>query len=168
MWNSKSRACCVNRPDGPVTDYITFEGAVEPIEWGKATYTVLRIPAEIVEAIGPTRRVEGEINDHPINMALTKAPVIDDVFLYAGKAVLRHIGIEPGERIEVRLRAAPDDAVEVPSDVINALRSAGLTDTWGGLTAGKQRGMLYQVRSAKRAETRIKRIAKLLAEVKEL
>lgn len=151
-----------------MTDYITFEGAVEPMDWGKATYTILRVPPDIIEALGPTRRVEGEINDHPINMALTKAPVIDDVFLYAGKSVLREIGIEPGERIEVRLRPAPDDAVDVPSDVTNALRSAGLTEAWEALTAGKQRGMLYQVTSAKRPETRAKRIGKLLAEVKHL
>lgn len=151
-----------------MSDYITFEGAVEPMEWGKATYTVLRIPPEVVDALGKTKRVEGEINDHPVNLALTKAPVIDGVFIWAGKTLLREVGIDPGERIEVRLRAAPDDLVEVPSDVVNALRSAGLTESWDSLTAGKQRGMLYQVTSAKRAETRLKRIAKLLAEVNAL
>ncbi len=151
-----------------MSDYITFEGAVEPMEWGKATYTVLRIPPEVVDALGKTKRVEGEINDHPVNLALTKAPVIDGVFVWAGKSLLREVGIEPGEHIEVRLRAAPDDLVEVPADVVTALRSAGVTDKWDSLTAGKQRGMLYQVTSAKRAETRAKRIAKLLTEVRAL
>lgn len=136
------------------------------MEWGKATYTVLRIPPEVVDALGKTKRVEGEINDHPVNLALTKAPVIDGVFVWAGKSLLREVGIEPGEQIEIRFRAAPNDLVEVPADVVNALRSAGVTDKWDSLTAGKQRGMLYQVTSAKRAETRVKRIAKLLAEVK--
>lgn len=136
------------------------------MEWGKATYTVLSIPPEVVDALGKTKRVEGEINDHPVNLALTKAPVIDGVFVWAGKSLLREIGIEPGEQIEIRLRAAPNDLVEVPADVVNALRSAGVTDKWDSLTSGKQRGMLYQVTSAKRAETRVKRIAKLLAEVK--
>ncbi len=150
-----------------MSDYVAFDGAVEPMEWGKSTYTVLRLPAEIVDAIGPTKRVEGEINDHPVNLALTKAPVIEGVFLWAGKSLLRDVGIEPGERIEIRLRAAPDDAVDVPSDVINALRSAGLSDVWAGLSAGKKRGMLYQVNSAKRADTRTKRIAKLLNELKD-
>jgi len=148
-----------------MTDYITFEGAVEPMEWGASVYTVLRIPTEVLDALGPTKRVEGEINDHPVNFALNKAPVIDGVFVWTGKSVLKNIGIEPGERIEIRLRPASDDAVDVPPDVINALRSAGQTEAWDALTPGKKRGLLHQVNSAKRAETRIKRIAKLLQEV---
>ena len=140
------------------------------MEWGNSVYTVLRLPPEITDALTAegAKRVEGEINDHPVNLALTKAPVIDGVFLWAGKSLLREVGIEPGERIEVRLRPAPDNAVEVPADVTNALRSAGLTQSWEALTAGKRRGMLYQVTSAKRPETRIKRIAKLLSEVKAI
>ena len=148
-----------------MSDYTNFEGAVEPMEWGKATYTVLRIPLDVLDAIGPTKRVEGEINDHPVNLALTKAPVIDDVFVWAGKSLLGQIGIEPGEQVEIRLRAAPDDEVDVPADVRTALRSAGLSEDWDTLTPGRQRGMLYQVNSAKRAETRAKRIAKLLSEL---
>ena len=148
-----------------MSDFVSFDGAVEPMEWGNSVYTVLRIPPEVLDALGPTKRVEGEINDHPVNMALTKAPVFDGVFVWAGKSVLKDIGIEPGERIEVRLRPAPDDAVDVPPDVINAIRSAGLTDAWDALTPGRKRGLLHSVNTAKRAETRIKRIAKLLTEV---
>ncbi|SLN29373.1 YdeI/OmpD-associated family protein [Pseudooctadecabacter jejudonensis] len=147
-------------------DYVTFEAAVEPMVWGKATYTILRLPKNVVDALGPTRRVEGEINDHPVNLALTKAPVIDDVFLYAGKSLLRQVGITAGERVEVRLRPAPADDVDVPPDVINAIRSAGITEIWGALTPGKQRGLLYAVNSAKRADTRQRRIAALIIELK--
>ena len=150
-----------------MTDYITFDGTVEPMEWGKATYTVLRVPDDVVTALGRTRRVEGEINDHPVNLALTKAPVIDGIFLWAGKSLLDDIGIEPGERIEVRLRPAPDDLVEVPAEVTNALRSAGLSDAWAALTPGKQRGLLHQVTAAKRPDTRTRRIDALLAAVKD-
>ncbi len=145
-----------------MSTYVTFEGAVEPVEWGDATYTVLRLPADVTEALGKTKRVEGEIADHPVNLALTKAPVIDGVFLWAGKSLLDRIGIEPGQRVEVRLKPAPDDQVDVPQDVTNAIRSAGLTEAWAAVTPGKRRSALYQVETAKRAETRAKRIAALL------
>lgn len=148
-------------------DYLAFSGAIEPMEWGRSVYTVLRIPPEVaapLHAIG-ARRVEGEINDFPVNLALTKAPAIDGPFLYTGKSLLRRIGITPGEEVEVRLRKAPADVVETPDDVAFALRTAELSDTWAALTPGKQRGLLHQVTSAKRAETRAKRIVKLLTEL---
>jgi hypothetical protein len=150
-----------------LTDYITFEGRVEPVEWGRATYTILRLPPDVVGALGKTRRVEGEINDHPVNLALTRAPVTPDVFLWAGQSLLDRVGIAPGDPLEIRLRAAPDDMVDVPDDVALALRAGDLTAVWEGLTPGKQRGLLYPVNSAKTAPTRAKRIAALVASLKD-
>lgn len=143
-----------------MTSYVTFDGTVETMLWGTTTYTILRVPNDLVGAIGPTKRVEGEINDHPINLALTKAPVIDGTFLWAGQSLLTRIGIVPGEKIEVRLRPAPDDRVDVADDVSLALRT--VMDVWSALTPGKQRGLLYQIDTAKTPATRAKRIAKLV------
>lgn len=148
-------------------DYITFEGRVVPMIWGESTYTVLPLPAAVTAALTAqgARRVEGEINDHPVNLSLTKAPVIDGTFLWAGKTLLEACDIAPGERVAVRLRKADPAEVEVPEDVTLALRQAEATAAWEALTPGKQRGLLHQVTTAKRAKTRAKRIAKLLIEV---
>ncbi len=141
-----------------MTDWVAFEGAVEPVLWGKATYTVLRLPDEAVAALGSAKRVEGEINEHWVNLALSRAPVVEGVFLWAGQSLLDRLGIAPGEPLEVRLRPAPDDQVDTPEDVAAALRAAGMTAVWEGMTAGKRRGMLYQISTAKTAPTRVKRI----------
>jgi hypothetical protein len=140
-----------------VSGYETFEGRVEPVVWGKATYTILRVPDRVVDALAGTRRVEGEINDHPVNLALTRAPVVEGVFLWAGQSLLDRVGIVPGDVIEVRLRAAPDDVVDVPDDVRAALRHADATAAWQALTPGRQRGLLYQISTAKTQVTRAKR-----------
>jgi len=73
-------------------DYLTFEGQIIPLVWGKSTYTILPIPDEITEILVSrgAKRVEGEIGDYPVNLALTKAPVIAQTFLYTGKAGQRH------------------------------------------------------------------------------
>ena len=144
-------------------DYITFDARIEPLEWGKSTYTVLRLTPDVISSLGPAKRVEGEFNDHPVNLAVARAPVIDDPFLWAGKSLLTKVGIEPGEVFEARLRAADPNAVDVPNDVLRAIRSAGLSDAWDALTPGKMRGLLHNVETAKRAETRVNRITKLLA-----
>ncbi len=151
-----------------MTDYISFEGRVVPMEWGDSTYTVLPLPEDITQTLqaAGAKRVEGEINDHPINLALTKAPVIEGTFLWAGKTLLADCGIEPGEWIEVRLRKADPNIVETPDDLLLALRQNNATDLWNTLTPGKQRGHLHQINTAKRAATRQARIAKLIDDLK--
>lgn len=147
-----------------MNEWLSFTGQIEPMEWGKNTYTVLSIPGDIADALTElgAKRVEVELNDHLFNMALTKSPVISGIFIYTGKTILHAAGISPGEEIDVRLRKADPNLVEVPNDVISAIRSSALSDAWASLTPGKQRGLLHTVNTAKRAETRAKRIAQLL------
>lgn len=145
-----------------MTGWVVFEGAVEPVIWGKATYTILRLPDEAVAALGAARRVEGEINEHSVNLALSRAPAVEGVFPWAGASLLDRLGIVPGEPLEVRLRPAPDDQVDTPEDVAAALRAAGATAVWEGLRAGKRRGILYQIGTAKTAPTRAKRIEAMI------
>lgn len=141
-----------------MSDWVSFEDVVEPVVWGKATYTLLRLPDRAVAALGGAKRVEGEINEHWVNLALSRAPVVEGVFLWAGQSLLDRLGIVPGEVLEVRLRPAPDDQVDTPEDVAAALRAGGMMAEWEALTAGKRRGMLYQIGTAKTAPTRAKRI----------
>lgn len=149
------------------TDYVVFDGRIETLLWGKATYTILPLPDDVAEQLRSmgAKRVEGEINDHPVNLALTRAPVFDGMFLWAGKSLLDRIGLAPGELAEVRLRAAPDEAVEVAPDVAAALIHGLVSARWDALTPGKQRGLLYQIDTAKTAPTRAARIARMVAQL---
>lgn len=148
-----------------MSDYITFEGRIAPMPWGRAVYTVLPIPDDVIAALMGAKRVEGEIADHPINLAPTRAPVIEGAFLWTGKALLDKIGIAAGDTVEVRLRAAPEDVVVLDDDIAQSLRAAGLIAQWDGLTAGKKRGLLHKIDSAKTAQTRAKRVQSLIAEL---
>ncbi|WP_299368099.1 YdeI/OmpD-associated family protein [uncultured Tateyamaria sp.] len=146
--------------------WIYFDGVIEPMEWGKNTYTILRLPDEALSELPKgTKRIEGEFGDFPINLALTKAPVIDATFVYTGKTFLRESGLEVGAPFDARIRAVDPTIVETPEDVAAALRSAGRSDAWAALSPGQQRGRLHLVNSAKRADTSTKRIAKLIAEL---
>lgn len=145
-----------------MSDYVTFDAMIVPMEWGDTVYTVLPLPSDVTQALGDAKRVEGEFNDFPVNLAIAKAPVIDTPFLWTGKSLLDRTGLVPNERFEARLRAADPNAVDVPTDVLTALRSGGVLAAWEALTPGKQRGHLHQIDTAKRAETRAKRIAALI------
>lgn len=148
-----------------MTGWVAFEGRVEPLTWGRATYTILRLPDDAVESLGRTRRVEGEIAEHPVNLALSRAPVVEGDFLWTGASLLERIGIAPGEPVEVRLRPAPDDRVDLDPDIEAALRLAGKLDRWESLTPGRRRGLLYQIATAKTDPTRRKRIDRLIADL---
>jgi hypothetical protein len=150
-----------------MSDYVEFTGRIETLEWGKATYTILGLPADVAARLAAegARRVEGEINEFPVNLAPARAPVLEETFLWAGKSLLARIGLEPGDEVEVRLRKAPDDEVETPEDVAAALRAAGATQLWEALTPGKRRGLLYQIGTAKSQATRDRRIAKLMGDI---
>ena len=75
-----------------MSDYIYFEGRIEPMEWGKNVYTIQRIPTHVMADLPQgTRRIEGEFGDHPVNLALTKAPVIEGSFVYTGKTHLFNV-----------------------------------------------------------------------------
>lgn len=150
-----------------MSDYVTFEGVVEPLVWGRSTYTILRLPPEVSGALGRAKRLEGEIAEHPVNLAPTRAPAIEGQFLWAGQSLLDRLGITPGEVVEVRLRPAPDDRVDTPPDIEAALRDHGLTGVWEALPPGKRRGLLYKIDTAKTAATRAKRITALMTELSE-
>ena len=150
-----------------MSDYLTFTGRVETLVWGKSTYTILRLPPDVVAALHPARRVEGEVKDHPVNLALTRAPVVEGVFLWAGQSLLDRVGVIPGEAVEVRLRPAPDDRVDTPDDLAAALRASGATAAWDALTPGKRRGLIYQISTAKTDATRCKRITALIRTLTE-
>lgn len=150
-----------------MTDYLSFSGRVVPVEWGRATYTILPLPEDVASALlaKGARRVEGEVAEQPVNLALSRAPVVEGVFLWAGQSLLDRIGIAPGEPVEVRLRPTPDDTVDVPPDAAAGLAAGGATAARAALTPGKRRGLLYGIETAKRPETRARRIAKLAGDL---
>ena len=146
-----------------MTAWITFEGRVEALEWGRAIYTILRLPPDVAGALDGARRVEGEIAEHPVNLGIARAPVVDGPFLWTGRSLLDRLGVAPGEALEVRLRAADPREVETPEDVAAALLGAGRLAAWEALTPGRRRGLLHGVATARTAPTRARRVAALVA-----
>ena len=91
--------------------------------------------------------------------------MIDGTFVYTGKTFLRDSGLTPGEVVDARSRPADPAQVDTPEELAAALRAAGRSADWAALTPGRQRGLLHLVNAAKRADTRTKRIARLISEL---
>lgn len=141
-----------------------FDAIVEAVAWGRSTYTLIRIPEPLVEAAreAGTRRVEGTVDGVPVNLAITRAPVVDQPFVWAGRSLLRRLGAEAGAVVECRLRPVDDEVVPTPADVAARLADAGVLDRWESLPPTERRSRLYPIESAGRAETRARRIDALV------
>jgi hypothetical protein len=75
-------------------------------------------------------------------------------------------GVVAGDRVEVLLEldAEPRD-VPVPPDLADALAAAGLRDAWDACSYSHRREWVEAIKSAKRPETRTRRIGRAVASV---
>ncbi|MFE7846673.1 YdeI/OmpD-associated family protein [Microbacterium sp. NPDC057407] len=142
-----------------------IDGFVEPMLWGTSTYAIIRMPTALVAAAqaAGTRRVGGTLDEVEVNLALTRAPVIDDTFVWSGASLLRRMRLEPGDPVRGWLAPVDPDFVLVPSDVAAAFDAAGARDAWEGLPPAKRRQRLVPVESAATAATRARRIDALVS-----
>ena len=129
-------------------------------------YTVIFVPEEVKADLPlgtyPKLRISGEVDDHPIEAALT--PVRGEHYILLSKKLLTAIGKGLGDEVELRFRIADQDAVDVPERLEAALaRDAAMRALWQAATPGKQRALAYMVASAKRAATQDQRIDKVAA-----
>jgi Bacteriocin-protection, YdeI or OmpD-Associated len=137
---------------------------VEPMNWGASRYTVIRMPDALVaaaQALG-TRRVEGELEGTPVNLALTRAPVFSGTFVWAGASLLRRMRLEVGDPVTGHLAPVDPDHVPVPPDLADALAAAGREDAWDALTPAARRRELVPIEAAVAVTTRARRIAGLV------
>ena len=136
-----------------------FTAEIAAYDFGKYAYHVVWLPAE-----HPRLRVEAEIDGRPHAGAF--CPARGGWYLLLSKKVLKALGRALGERVHVRFRVADQDAVDVPIELAFALEANGRARTaWDAATPGKQRGWAYRVGSAKRAETRERRVEGVIDEL---
>lgn len=145
-----------------------FTGLVERHEFKRFGYTVVYLPVSMEDELplhkNPRLRVEAEVREVEMNIALQ--PAGGRWYLTLSRRVLRETGLELGDEVRVRLRVADQDAVDVPAELLTGLAAdAKASATWATLTPGKKRGFAYRVSSAKRPETRAKRLAEVLGEL---
>jgi hypothetical protein len=144
------------------------DGFIEPMTWGSSTYTVIRIPDALVASArtAGTRRVGGELDGVAVNLALTKAPVIDSTFVWAGASLLRRMRLEVGEPVSGSLAPVDPDYVLVPADLADALDQNGQSDVWDALPPTGRRRRLVPIESAGTEATRARRITSLIEALK--
>lgn len=124
------------------------------------------LPDELAARLGDAR-VVGTVDGHPIRRA-THPHGRTGRCLRFGEAFLQETGLREGAHVEVELERDPDpDEVSLPVELEQALaEDEQALFVWETLTPGRQRTLAYPVGQAKRADTRARRAAKLVADLK--
>lgn len=142
-------------------------GKGERVLW----YAVLFLPPELAAALPfarhPRLRVEGEVMDVPVAGAWM--PTGDGRrYFIVSPAVRKAAQAGPGTLLEMRFRIADQDAVEVPDALRQALSADPAAQAaWDALLPGRRRGLAHSVAAAKTDPTRARRVAEVLAALRD-
>lgn len=139
------------------------------IELGGKTATGMRVPPEVVEALGSGKRppVRVTINDYTYRGTVA---VMDGAFMLPVSAEVRAgSGVAAGDEVEVEveLDTAPRE-VEVPADFAAALDAVPEARRFfDGLSYSNRRRFVLGIDDAKTPETRQRRIDGAVAKLRE-
>lgn len=133
----------------------------------KGTTTFVLVPEQVMAAFAPRRRVpvKATINRHAYRttiMDMGEGPCFA-----VNKAVRDATGIIRDDRIEVTLELDTEErTVDVPADVAKALGKR-LRATFDSMPFTHRKEYVDWIQAAKQIETRVRRIVKVIAKVRE-
>jgi len=125
--------------------------------------TGIEVPADVVTALGAGKRP-------PVYVAVGDYRYRSTIASMGGVAMIpfaaehrEATGIAAGDAIEVDVTLDSDPRiVEIPDDLNSALEAAGLTDAFRALSYSNQRAHALAVEGAKAAQTRARRVEKVI------
>ena len=158
----------VQAPGVPMRrEIVKFRTYVEPAE----PMGGLEVPPQVVESLGQGKRrprVTITINGHSWKSRV--AIMRGRYLLGLSNANREAAGVVTGDEVEVELEFDPDPRVVVePADFARALRADPIAGTaYERLADGRKREHVRAIEGAKKSETRIRRIEKALAALRDL
>jgi hypothetical protein len=125
---------------------------------------LIEVPARIVAALGTKKRVPVNVTLNGVRYRSTIAVYGGKFFLPARKEIRDAAKLAPGKRAHVTLEAdTAARTVMVPDDLSRALASAKMRPAFDALSYTRRKEHVEVVTGAKRSETRVARIAKVVA-----
>ena len=143
---------------------VSFSTTAQPNPGG---VLLIEIPEAVVKKLGAGKRVPVRVTLNGAKYRSTIAVYGDRYYLPARKEIRDAAKLVPGGRARVSLEVdtAPR-TVEVPSDLARALSTAKLRPAFDGFSFSHRREFAESVTSAKRPETRVARIQRIVTQVR--
>lgn len=130
------------------------------------TATGIVVPQDVVEALGGGGRIPVAATVAGVSYPSTLATMAGRTKLPVSADIRAKAGIAAGDEVAVTLlRDEAPRTVEIPDDLVEALNAAGLREKFDALSASNRKRHALAVTGAKAAETRARRVAKVLEEL---
>ncbi len=135
--------------------------------WQTGNNTGIPVPAEVLEALGGGKRPAVKVTIKDYSYRSTVGAMDGQSLIPFSAAHREASGLKGGDKIEVTLEldTAPR-TVEVPKDLTAALKKAGVQAAYDASAPSAKKEFVRQVESAKAADTRQRRIDKIVATLK--
>lgn len=138
-----------------------YEAKIVSYQFGNFAYCVFLLPKKLEKKLPFDKytrlRVTGEYAGQPFENAWQ--PARGRYFLIVSKKRLKLCGLKCGDKVWLQFDIANQEAVDIPPELEKAIRAkTKLEIAWNKLSAGKKRAFAYRVDSAKRRETRERRV----------
>ena len=146
-----------------------FEGKICSYELNQFIASVVYLPSKLSKELPlqeyPRLRVRGMIDATAIELALQPTGK-NRWFLLISQMLQKKLGKSVGSKVAVMFEIDDQDRVTIPDELQRALNADDVAlERWEALTPGKKRGMAYRIESAKKEETKQRRILDILEEL---
>ena len=135
---------------------------------GGKTATGIRVPDEVVAALGGGKRIPVSVTINGTRYASTIATMRGEPMIPVSAEIRAAAGIAAGDSITVEVER--DDAprtVNLPADLADALRAnPAASDRFAALSYSNQRRHVLSITGARTTETRTRRIQRVLDELR--
>ncbi|NKY34697.1 DUF1905 domain-containing protein [Nocardia speluncae] len=137
------------------------------IELGEKTATGFRVPTRVVEELGSGKKPKVTVRIGGHTYRSTVAVYSGEYMLPLSAENRNAAGVSAGETVTVGVELdTAERTVVVPGDLAAALAAApGAREVFDALSYSKQRAHVIAVESAKRSETRARRVEKVVGEL---
>jgi hypothetical protein len=143
---------------------VSFTAIAQPNPGG---VLFIEVPARVVAALGEKKRVPVNVTLNGVHYRSTIAVYGGKFYLPARKDIRDAANLVPGKRAHVTLEAdTAARTVMVPSDLARALTGEKLRPAFDALSFTRRKEHVESVTGAKRPETRVARIAKVVTSLR--
>jgi hypothetical protein len=160
-----SGAALTQRAGRQLSFRVTLETWAEGMD-----YCAVAVPARISKALGTRGPVQvmARVNgSEPFQVSLF--PVGGGQHCIRIKAKIRRETMtRAGDLIQVRMTVLDRTAVEIPEDLVMALRVTGLSQIFDAMPAGRRNSTIRRINEAVKPETRAKRILEALCHARRV
>ncbi|MEO0335519.1 MAG: YdeI/OmpD-associated family protein [Pseudomonadota bacterium] len=148
--------------------YYAFRANIETLDFGRMAYAVINLPIKILNELPEKKtgiRLEGTLNESPFSLAIQHYG--ENYQIIVSKRLMKEAEVDLGEMVEVEFRLVDKQQVDTPFEILEVIqRDKSFKSKWEDLTAGKKRSLIHPIKQAKRPETKKKRLAELVKNVK--